>query len=432
MATPTANEQYMLELINRARLDPAGEADRFGIGLNKGLPSKTIDSSPKQPLAWNSDLIDAARDHSAWMLKKDVFSHTGAGGSSAGDRMEDAGYTFSGSWTWSENISWSGTTGSLDLTSAISQQHKGLFKSSGHRENLLSESYREIGIGQVKGEFTRGDDYTASMVTQNFAKSGSSVFVTGVMYDDKDGDQFYSVGEGTSGVKVATGGQNTTSASVGGYQIKTSKGFVEVTLAGSMDVKVDTSNGNAKLDLVDGSTVDTSATLKLLDGVSHARLLGVGNEDLTGSSANDRLEGNAGKNKLIGKDGNDTLKGRGAKDTLKGGAGDDILLGGKGGDTLKGGPGADSLDGGKGKDTLSGGDGPDTFVFADKTSVDTVDDFDPGTDRLDLTDVFGSAKKALAAADDNGSGNAVFDLGGGDKVKLAGVSTSDLSVEDFV
>ncbi len=30
-------EQYLLELINRARLDPQAEADRFGIDLNENL-----------------------------------------------------------------------------------------------------------------------------------------------------------------------------------------------------------------------------------------------------------------------------------------------------------------------------------------------------------------------------------------------------------
>src|SRR5688572_9324797 len=37
MAQPTATEQYFLELVNRARANPAGEAARFGIGLNDGL-----------------------------------------------------------------------------------------------------------------------------------------------------------------------------------------------------------------------------------------------------------------------------------------------------------------------------------------------------------------------------------------------------------
>ena len=37
MAEATAREQLILELMNRARMDPAGEAARFGISLNKDL-----------------------------------------------------------------------------------------------------------------------------------------------------------------------------------------------------------------------------------------------------------------------------------------------------------------------------------------------------------------------------------------------------------
>ncbi len=48
---PTAHEQYLLELINRGRLDPPAEAARYGIDLNQGLAPGTITTEPKQPLA---------------------------------------------------------------------------------------------------------------------------------------------------------------------------------------------------------------------------------------------------------------------------------------------------------------------------------------------------------------------------------------------
>ncbi len=56
MATPTAQEQLMLELINRARLDPAAEAARQGIALNSGLAANSISTAAKQVLAFNFDL----------------------------------------------------------------------------------------------------------------------------------------------------------------------------------------------------------------------------------------------------------------------------------------------------------------------------------------------------------------------------------------
>ena len=62
MAELSAREQLFLELMNRARMDPAGEALRYGLAdLNAGLPAGTIDTSAKQVLAPNAFLTDAAR-----------------------------------------------------------------------------------------------------------------------------------------------------------------------------------------------------------------------------------------------------------------------------------------------------------------------------------------------------------------------------------
>ncbi len=187
-------------------MDPAGEAARHGIDLNKNLAAGTITAAPKQVLAGNGFLNSSADSHSNWMLQQDVFSHTGAGNSSAGQRMTSAGYAFTGAWTWGENIAWSGTTGSLDADAAAAQHHVNLFKSAGHRVNILNDSFRELGVGSLTGQFTsNGTTYNAQMTTQNFAKSGSSVFVTGVSYADANGDQFYSIGEGRGGVPSSSG-----------------------------------------------------------------------------------------------------------------------------------------------------------------------------------------------------------------------------------
>src|SRR5215218_3843830 len=102
VALPTDYEQYMLELLNRARANPSAEASRLGISLNEGLPAGTITSTAKQPLAFNTNLIDAARKHSAWMIANDTFAHAGENNTDPGDRMTAAGYDFSGTWGWGE------------------------------------------------------------------------------------------------------------------------------------------------------------------------------------------------------------------------------------------------------------------------------------------------------------------------------------------
>ena len=72
-----------------------------------------------------------------------------------------------------------------------------------------------------------------------------------------------------------------------------------------------------------------------------------------------------------------TLAGAERNDLLDGGAGADLLLG-KGGD--------DILMDGRGEDRLRGGSGADTFVLAADGAADRILDFEPGKDRLDLSD----------------------------------------------
>ncbi len=259
MVQPSTYEQYMLELVNRARLNPEGEADLFGIDLNDDLAPNTISSDPKQPLAFNLLLIDSATAHSQWMLDTDTFSHTGEGGSTSSDRMENAGYNFTGNWTSGENIAWTGTTGTLDVTYAVANRHEGLFRSPSHRTNILNNDFREIGISTLTGEFS---GYNALMVTQNFAKSGSSVFLTGVAFDDSAiNDDFYSIGEGLGGVTVTAIRQSdneqftTTTMDAGGYQMTLSPGTYDVsfsqngqTLGSTEQVNIDSQNVKVDLD----------------------------------------------------------------------------------------------------------------------------------------------------------------------------------------
>ena len=83
--------------------------------------------------------------------------------------------------------------------------------------------------------------------------------------------------------------------------------------------------------------------------------------------------------------GDDVISGNEDNDILYGGLGKDTLLGGSGNDRVKGGPGNDRISGGPGNDHLTGGPGSDTFIFNRDNGNDTIFDFTPGTDRIDLT-----------------------------------------------
>lgn len=466
--TVSAAEQYLLELINRARLDPQAEAARYGLSLNAGLAAGTISGTPVQVLAHNTQLEQAAIDHSEWMLATDTFSHDGIGGTNPGDRIEAAGYELRGSWTWRENLAWTGSTGAIDLAQAVEDHHEGLYRSAGHRVNTFASDIREIGVGQVEGRFTHeGNTFNASMLTLNFASTGAEVFVTGVAYTDTDGDDFYSIGEGQSGLQITADGGTAITAGAGGYQVAVGRDDavgVTVSQGGTTlaTLTVDTSSGNAKLDVVtaaDGSQfLALSADATLLTGLTDATLLGAGDLNLTGSADDNTLTGNAGRNTIDGGAGDDMLAGGNGADRLLGGDGDDVikggegrdirwdsldidgsasainadvLIGGAGNDRLHGQSGNDVLDGGSGNDRLTGGGGRDTFVFRDGNDV--VLDF---TDNVDNIQIDGNALGVSTVAEALAlgqivDGNAVIDFGDA-TLRINDVTDLDILANDLI
>ncbi|MEX0305437.1 MAG: CAP domain-containing protein [Leisingera sp.] len=259
------------------------------------------------PVQLELRLNDSAEDHSEWMLQQDVFSHTGAGGSSAGDRMADAGFVFSGSWTWAENIAWQSERGAPGLADDVINLHNSLMNSPGHRANILSASVEVIGIGIEQGNFNGWD---AVMVTQNFARTSAPVQL------DTGGS-----GGGSGGGTGATSGDD----------------ILTLTSAGSLD-------GLGGNDTLTGSS---------------------GQDDLSGSDGRDKISGKAGADDLNGGNGNDTLRGNGGADDLNGGSGNDNLFGGNGKDTLDGGSGNDKLSGKGGADLFIFSSGDDTVTDFD-------------------------------------------------------------------
>lgn len=433
----TAAEQYMLELVNRARLDPLGEAARHGIDLNQNLAAGQLQGGARGVLAPEAALELAAIRHSQWMLATDIFSHTGVNNSTPSQRAAAAGYD---GWGAGENISWRGTTGTLNLQTTIGQQHSDLFLSAGHRVNLLHDSYREIGVAQEAGQFRyNGVTYNASMVTQNFSSQPDVFYVTGVVYTDLNADRFYSIGEGRGGAVFSTLGDQTTSAAAGGYALEAVEGGL-VSVTGTVGtrafaVKILVDDVNAKLDIVNGTTFHASADLTLVSGIHNARLLGRGEIDATGNTAMNLLEGNGARNILSGGSGNDRLYGNGGHDVLSGGSGADRLVGGTGNDLLRGGSGHDQIFGSSGRDviygdsgndTLSGGSNADSFVFGFLAGDDIITDFTP-EDVLRLSRGLWGADQPANGAEvvaDHArivSGDVVIDLGQGYSVTLDGL-----------
>ncbi|WP_375550985.1 DUF4214 domain-containing protein [Rhodophyticola porphyridii] len=81
----------------------------------------------------------------------------------------------------------------------------------------------------------------------------------------------------------------------------------------------------------------------------------------------------------------DTLLGSDGGDAITGTAAGEVISGGQGDDTLNGGTGNDILMDGTGADRLTGGAGRDVFVMTADGIDDTITDFDPAEDVLDLS-----------------------------------------------
>ncbi len=178
-----------------------------------------------------------------------------------------------------------------------------------------------------------------------------------------------------------------------------------------------------------------SVTLGSVDGSSSGSAIGsaIGTDTLfafdnvAGSWVADSLTGNAGANSLDGRGGNDTLTGGGGADTLLGDTGNDTLFGGQGIDQLRGGVGADVFG-------FQGGAGTQgTFARAQSLGTDSIFDFEAALDSFLLSDAdFGLGTSGTlsetanslsyvetastitgSAADTNGGGDAVCDVGRG-------------------
>ncbi|MEA5542108.1 DUF4347 domain-containing protein [Limnoraphis robusta Tam1] len=120
----------------------------------------------------------------------------------------------------------------------------------------------------------------------------------------------------------------------------------------------------------------------------------LGNDHLCGDEGNDTIYGDIndnvnfadtpGQDTLCGGIGNDLMFGNQDNDRLCGGEDSDTLYGGLGEDTLYGELGDDWLFGDEGNDLLFGGSGSDRFLIFSNEGIDTIGDFQLGTDFIAL------------------------------------------------
>ena len=256
IGNPTNDQQYMLELINRARANGGAEAARLGLsGLQEGPPSIngeawTIENSV-QPLSWNPRLTNAAQGQANRLNNADQFFLGGSphtfGGMTPSQRITATGYSIapyngpttpSGFFPGNENVSEEVSQGSgpytgARLTMAVLHAHNGLFTDQtvpgrGHRETMMLGFFREVGIGISTGTDNQmnpgqpNGTFDSIYIVQDYSTdSTQKPFITGVVYHDTNGNNFYDPGEGIGSVRVDVQGTSfyAVTSSSGGYSV---------------------------------------------------------------------------------------------------------------------------------------------------------------------------------------------------------------------
>lgn len=260
---PTADEQYVLQLLNRARSDPKAEGKRLNLDLNEGLDaSEKMRLEARPPLAMNEALLKTARDHSKDMYDRNYFDHTSPDGKRFMHRIRDSGYAFS---AIAENIAAGSKHTGAELQDMLVVDAN--TPGRGHRCNIFglyptTMKLREVGVGIYTNEKKNGDDLTI-LLTQDFGVLGVTAkpILTGVVYADKNANGFYDPGEGLAGVtvKLDDGSAFAITNTAGGWAIPVSPGRYKVSVSGgdfesTAAASVKVGSNNIELDFISGKS----------------------------------------------------------------------------------------------------------------------------------------------------------------------------------
>ena len=214
---PSAEEQELLEQINRLRTDPQGELDRIfsnydddtlvarnslvndAIKLNS-YPKDSVESfldmwsamTAQAPLAFNTNLESAASSHSSYMKARNDVSHKCSGEDSLAVRVSKAGFESGieadGSLAISENI---GGCFSVNGDYSVASYMLAAFAvdwgvpTHEHLDAMVNAAYSEIGVSIMQTSKSIGP----YVVTCDFGSSTEGVrtdgaYLLGVVYDE--------------------------------------------------------------------------------------------------------------------------------------------------------------------------------------------------------------------------------------------------------
>lgn len=286
-AEPTQQELHFLYEVNRARSDPAGWALEYGLNGLVGGDGNYVTLTgvaPRPPLALNTTLVDSARYKAQELASYDYFAHQSqiapdyywpnelarnvfgyplaatvpAGGNSY--------YTIADNSNQIESLA-AGYGGSATNYALAINAVTGLIvdngvPSLGHRIHLLATS----AFTSAFVEAGPGYGYSADATYRNYwafhtgVRAAPQSWLTGVAYDDANGNALFDPGEGLEGVTIRSGGFSVTTGASGGYSLAVPDGTHTVTCSGGSFVGVSATQvaiagANAAVDCISGEPI---------------------------------------------------------------------------------------------------------------------------------------------------------------------------------
>ncbi len=265
---PSPEEQLVLELINRARLDPAGEGVRIAADYGSSAVKTTVDAFlgadpagwtraenqqawqqyvARPPLAPSAKLLTVSHGWSLAMRTADTVAQSLPGTQGLLTRVSASGY--SAAWTaqllqgFAKDPLHAYASWSIDWGQPHDPGTGRPFLPN--RDALVNQQdvaflrFVEAGVGIVRRPSPPPGGVGPLVVTLTLAAPNdeNARFVTGVVFDDRDGDGFYDVGEGLAGVRIDVDGADhyALSSPSGGYAVPVSgnAGTVQVTARGT-------------------------------------------------------------------------------------------------------------------------------------------------------------------------------------------------------
>lgn len=256
---PTADEQHLLQLINRFRTDPQGEFARLIASTSPlvardsvlqidldyaqvngaALQSQLSSLASLPPLAWNGAISNFAASHNAQMIATSPPQQFHSNTLQRRQALLDAGVNLRfqlGEKINSENVYGHGKSVVHTFGSFVIDWQRGgpNGMQSAHRDAIMNANYEQIGHAITP---YAGGSFGPLVTTQVLANiENPPVMAVGAMYEDRNRSGWYEAGEGLGGVQIvfsgAAGTFTTNSLSAGGYQIELPPGTYQVTATG--------------------------------------------------------------------------------------------------------------------------------------------------------------------------------------------------------